>query len=85
MLEVCYIGGTIVTEFQGYSHWITANGFRRTASGVEFRCEDTISLNQRWISSRDLDTANANVEYGGDFVPTRYISSFENVVIDKFM
>lgn len=85
VLEVCYIGGNIVTEYQGYSHWITVNGFQRTAGGVEFRCEDTISLNQRWISSRDLDTANANVEYGGDFVPTRYISSFENAVIDKFM
>lgn len=85
VLEVCYIGGNIVTEFQGYSHWITVNGFRRTAGGVEFRFEDTISLNQRRIASSDLDAANANVEYGGDLVPTRYISSFENAVIDDFM
>lgn len=85
VLEVCYIGGNIVTEFQGYSHWITINGFRRMAGGVEFRCEDTISLAQRWITSSDLDAANANVQYGGDLVPTRYISSFENAVIDNFM
>ena len=85
VLEVCYIGGNIVTEFQGYSHWITINGFRRTEDGVEFRCEDTISLAQRWIASSDLDNANKNVQYGGGFVPTRYISSFENAVIDNFM
>ena len=85
VLEVCYIGGNIVSDFQGYSHWITVNGFRLTDNGYEFRCEDTISLDRRWISSEMLDTSNANVSYGGGMSPTRYICSINNAVIDSFV
>lgn len=85
VLEVCYIGGEIVPDFRGYSHWITVNGFRLTDNGYEFRCEDTISLKQRWISSATLDASNANVSYGNGMTPTRYICSERSTVINSFV
>ena len=85
VLEVCYIGGEIVEDFQGYSHWITVNGFRLTEDGYEFRCEDTISLEQRWIKSEFLDNSNKNVTYGFGDPPTRYISSFDHAVVESFV
>ncbi|MGN0613741.1 MAG: hypothetical protein ACI4JB_07540 [Porcipelethomonas sp.] len=85
VLEVCYIGGNIITDFEGYSHWITVNGFRMTDDGYEFRCEDTISLKQQWVSSQMLDVSNANVNYGGEISPTGYICSISNAVVDSFV
>ena len=85
VLEVCYIGGEIVEDFQGYSHWITVNGFRLTEDGYEFRCEDTISLEQRWIKSEFLDNSNKNVVYGFGDPPTRYISSLDHAVVESFV
>lgn len=85
VLEVCYIGGNIVEDFQGYSHWITVNGFRLTEDGYKFRCEDTISLEQRWIKSEFLDTSNKNVTYGFGDPPTRYISSLDHAVVERFV
>lgn len=85
VLEVCYIGGNIIPDFEGYSHWITVNGFRMTENGYEFRCEDTISLKQQWVGSRMLDISNANVDYGEGMSPTEYICSIENEVVDSFV
>ncbi|MDO4943855.1 MAG: hypothetical protein Q4E74_01495 [Ruminococcus sp.] len=85
VLEVCYMGGNIITDFEGYSHWITVNGFRMTNEGCEFRCEDTISLKQRWISSEMLDISNANVSYGGEISPTGYICSISKAPINSFV
>lgn len=85
VLEVCYIGGNIIPDFEGYSHWITVNGFRMTNEGCEFRCEDTISLKQRWISSEMLDISNANVSYGGEISPTGYICSISKAPINSFV
>ncbi len=81
VLEVCYADGRILEDYEGFSHWITVNGFRLTDSGYEFRWENTIGCEQNWVSSELLDDANRNVTYNSvDFQPTRYIAALENAV-----
>lgn len=82
VLEVCYANGSVLPDFQGYSHWICINGYRTTENGVEFRYSDTIAVCENWVSSELLDESNANVSYGDFYIqPERYIVSFERPLL----
>ena len=81
VLEVCYANGTMLSDFQGYSHWICVNGYRITDEGVQFRYSDTIADTQMWVDSDLLDISNANVSYGNFYLqPEMYIVSFDTPI-----
>lgn len=82
VLEVCYRNGNVLSDFQGYSHWICINGYKKTESGTQFRYSDTIAVSENWVDSELLDKSNANVSYGDFYIqPERYICSFEEPLI----
>lgn len=86
VLEVCYSNGEILSDYDGFSHWITVNGFRLKDGGYEFRWENTIGCTQNWVSSEQLENGNKNVTYNSvDFQPTRYIAALSEVVTNSII